>query len=326
MRTAFIDTLCKLAAEDERIWLLNGDLGYSVLEHFATQFPERYVNVGVAEQNMVGIAAGLARCGKMPWVYSIANFPTFRCLEQIRNNVCYHNGNVKVVAVGAGFAYGTQGYTHHGLEDVAILRALPNMTVVAPADPVETRLATVAIANRPSPCYLRLGKAREPVIHHTEPDFELGKAILVRPGIDATLLSTGSMLEDTLAVAGRLEASGIEAQVMSIPTIKPLDAEAICRAATETGVIVTVEEHSITGGLGSAVAEVLAESGINVKFRRFGVPDEVRHAVGSQTHLRSLCGDLGALVRSLVQPARHRAIPMPKGHKLREAGLPWQNT
>ena len=148
MRTAFIDTLCQLAAEDERIWLLTGDLGYSVLERFATRFPERYVNVGVAEQNMVGVAAGLARCGKMPWVYSIANFPTFRCLEQIRNDVCYHNGNVKVVAVGAGFAYGPHGYTHHGLEDVAILRALPNMTVVAPADPVETRLATIAIANR----------------------------------------------------------------------------------------------------------------------------------------------------------------------------------
>jgi transketolase len=260
----------------------------------------------VAEQNMIGVAAGLARCGKMPWVYSIANFPTFRCLEQIRNDVCYHNGNVKIVAVGGGFAYGPHGYTHHGLEDVAILRALPNMTVVAPADPVETRLATIAIANRPSPCYLRLGKAREAIVHEWEPDFELGKATLVRPGIDLTLLSTGGMLEETVAVARRLEASGIEARVLSIHTIKPLDAEAVRRAADETGALVTVEEHSITGGLGSAVAEVLAEYGSGVRFRRFGVPDELRHAVGSQAHLRRLCGDLEELVCSLLQPINNR--------------------
>jgi transketolase len=311
MRTAFIETLCDLASRDERIWLLTGDLGYSVLERFATRFPDRYVNVGVAEQNMIGIAAGLARCGKMPWVYSIANFPTFRCLEQIRNDVCYHDGNVKIVAVGAGFAYGPHGYTHHGLEDVAILRALPNMTVVAPADPVETRLATKAIAHVPSPCYLRLGKAREAVVHEHEPDFALGKAILVRPGSDLTLISTGGMLEETLAVAARLETTGIEARVLSMHTVKPLDAEAIRCAAEETEAIVSVEEHSITGGLGSAVAEVLAESGTGVRFRRFGVPDELRHAVGSQSHLRQVCGNLEEVARSLVQPNLAATAPTP---------------
>jgi transketolase len=303
MRTAFIDTLCEIAARDQRVWLLTADLGYSVLERFAARFPDRYVNVGVAEQNMIGIAAGLARCGMMPWVYSIANFPTFRCLEQIRNDVCYHKGNVKIVAVGGGFAYGPNGYTHHGVEDLAILRALPNMTVVAPADPVETRLATRAIADRGSPCYLRLGKARESVVHEWAPEFELGKATLVRPGIDITFLSTGGMLEETVAVARRLEASGVEARVLSMHTLKPLDADAVRRAADETGVLITVEEHSITGGLGSAVAEVLAEHGAAVKFRRFGAPDELRHTVGSQAHLRRLCGDLEELACSLLRTA-----------------------
>jgi transketolase len=318
MRTAFIETLCELAAGDERVWLLTGDLGYSVLEQFAARFSDRYVNVGVAEQNMIGVAAGLARCGKVPFVYSIANFPTFRCLEQIRNDVCYHGGDVKVVAVGGGFVYGPHGYTHHGIEDLAILRALPGMTVVAPADPVETRLATRALLRHDGPCYLRLGKAREAVVHETEPDFELGQALLVRPGTDATLISTGGMLEESLSVARRLGADGLAVRVLSMHTVKPLDAGAVVRAARETGVVVTVEEHSVTGGLGSAVAEVLAEAGAaGVRFRRFGVPDEVSHLAGSQSFLRRRCGDLEEVVRSLV---RGPAQPAPTWPDLAPAG------
>src|SRR5260370_9353377 len=145
MRTAFIEALWELAAQEERLWLLTGDVGYLVLEPFIHSFPERYVNVGVAEQDLAGVAAGLARCGKIPFIYSIANFPTLRCLEQIRNDICYHEGNVKIVAVGGGLTYGAQGYTHHGVEDLAILRALPVLTVLAPGDPVETRLATKAV-------------------------------------------------------------------------------------------------------------------------------------------------------------------------------------
>jgi transketolase len=161
MRTTFIQTLCEIAERDERVWLLTADLGYSVLEPFAERFPSRFLNVGVAEQNMIGVAAGLAHSGKMPFVYSIANFPTLRCFEQIRNDVCYHEANVKIVAVGGGFAYGAQGYTHHGVEDLGVMRLLPNMIVVAPGDPVETRGATLAMAAHRGPCYLRLGKARE---------------------------------------------------------------------------------------------------------------------------------------------------------------------
>jgi len=190
MRTAFIETLCELAEQDERIWLLTGDLGYSVLEQFAERFPDRFVNVGVAEQNMTGVAAGLALCGKIVFTYSIANFPTLRCLEQIRNDVCHHNLNVKIVAVGGGLAYGAQGYTHHAIEDLAVMLALPNMTVIAPGDSVEVRLATRAIVDWPGPCYLRLGRAGERIVHQTEPEFQIGKAIVLQQGSDVTLIST----------------------------------------------------------------------------------------------------------------------------------------
>jgi transketolase len=302
MRTAFIESLCDLAARDERVWLLTGDLGYSVLERFAGAYPGRYLNVGVAEQNMIGIAAGLARCGKIPFVYSIANFPTLRCLEQIRNDVCYHEGNVKIVAVGGGFVYGAQGYTHHGVEDLAVMRALPGMAVVAPGDPLEARLATTAIACREGPCYLRLGKANEPVVHQQLQSFEIGRAITVRPGRDVTLISTGGMLHETVQVAHRLAKQGIDARVLSMHTVKPLDVEAIARAAKETGAIVTVEEHRITGGLGSAVADVLAETQtVMPRFRKFGVPDELYHRIGGQAYLRQLAGDLFTTVQGLLR-------------------------
>jgi transketolase len=169
MRTAFIKALTDLAETDNRIWLVTGDLGFSVLEEFASRFPDRYLNVGVAEQNMTGVAAGLAMSGKIVFTYSIANFPTLRCLEQVRNDVCYHNANVKIVAVGGGLAYGAQGYTHHAIEDLAILRALPNIRVIAPGDPAETRAAVMAIVNTPGPCYLRLGKAGEPSFPKAKP-------------------------------------------------------------------------------------------------------------------------------------------------------------
>jgi transketolase len=301
MRTAFIETLYALAERDERIWLLTGDLGYSVLERFALRFPDRYVNVGVAEQNMTGIAAGLACSGKIVFTYSIANFPTLRCLEQIRNDVCYHQANVKVVAVGGGFAYGSLGYSHHGLEDLGIMRTLPHMTVIAPGDPAETQLATKAVVQWPGPCYLRIGKAGEPKVHEKEPRFELGKAITVRQGGDVTLISTGAILKETLATAEQLARERIDARVLSMHTLKPLDKDAIQRAARETAAVVTVEEHNIIGGLGSAVAEVLAEMGApRLRFRRFGIPDCASREVGSQQYLRSQLGSLPDLVRSLL--------------------------
>src|SRR2546427_13117639 len=176
MRAAFFRTVLALAERDERVMLVVGDLGFGVVEPFASRFPARFLNVGVAEQNMTGIAAGLALSGKIVFTYSIANFATLRCLEQIRNDVCYHNANVKVVAVGGGLAYGALGSTHHATEDLAILRALPGLVVIAPGDPVEAELATHAVVEYQGPCYLRLGKAGEPIVHPARPKFRLGEA------------------------------------------------------------------------------------------------------------------------------------------------------
>lgn len=302
MRAAFIDTLCDLAEKDQRIWLLTGDLGFSVLEKFKNRWPDRYVNTGIAEQNMAGVAAGLASCGSIVFIYSIANFPTFRCLEQIRNDIAYHGLNVKIVSVGAGFAYGPAGYTHHGIEDVAVMRAIPGMTVVAPGDPVEASLATEAIAYHSGPAYLRLGKAREPTLHAATPDFEIGKAIPVRDGNDVTLISTGSMLRRALVCADALlQDHDIRARVLSMPSIKPLDAESIRRAASETRGILVLEEHRIIGGLGSAVAEVLASmKSCRAPLRVLGIPDRQIHTVGSQEFLVEQLGDVTDLACEIL--------------------------
>jgi len=290
VRTAFIEALCCLAAHDERIWLLTGDLGYSVLERFADRFPKRYVNVGVAEQNMTGLAAGLAHEGKIVFTYSIANFPVIRCLEQIRNDVCYHDLNVKVVAVGGGVAYGSQGYTHHGIEDLAVMRAMPNMTVVAPGDPMEARRATEAIAAHPGPCYLRLGKAGEPAVHADGVSFQLGKAVFVRNGTDVALFSTGAILKEVADAGELLARAGISSAVISMHTLKPIDIEAIQRAS-QTKAFVTVEEHSRIGGLRSAVCEAGADlPGGLPPVLSFGIDEDTLYSVGSQAHLRRKCG------------------------------------
>jgi transketolase len=302
VRNTFIDTLCELAAADERIWLLCGDLGYSVLERFSARFPERYLNMGVAEQNMTGVATGLALSGKIVFTYSIANFPVMRCLEQIRNDVCYHNATVKIVAVGGGLAYGTHGYTHHGVEDLAVMRALPRMTVVAPGDPVETRLATQALAAQPGPGYLRLGKGGEPAVHAAPPPFELGRALVLRAGADVTFVATGAILGEALKAAELLEAQGIRAGVVSMPTLKPLDAQAVLDVAGRSRWIVTVEEHSLLGGLGSAVAEVLTGvAALRARLLRLGVTMEPS-VVGTQAYLRHLNGlDAEQLAQSVMQ-------------------------
>jgi transketolase len=291
MRTAFIRTLLDLATGDDRIHLVVGDLGFGVVEPFASRFPERFLNAGVAEQNMTGVAAGLAMTGKIVFTYSIGNFPTLRCLEQIRNDVCYHGASVKIVAVGGGFAYGALGMTHHATEDLAIMRALPGMMVVAPGDPWEVAEATRSIVASPGPCYLRLGRAGEPSIHHPGQVFELGRAIRVREGRQLTLISTGGLLETTVRVADRLAGDGIETRILSMHTVKPLDEASVMAAARETGAIVTLEEHGLIGGLGGAVAEVLAESAeVKVPFKRCGVAPVFSSVVGSQEYLRAQHG------------------------------------
>jgi transketolase len=287
MRGSFFQTLVDLATSDDRIYLLVADIGFGVVEPFAKKFPERFLNVGVAEQNLTGIAAGIAVTGKIVFTYSIANFPILRCYEQVRNDVCYHKANVKIVSVGGGYSYGPLGMTHHATEDIAVLRALPEMVVVAPGDPVEVRGAARAIAAHDGPCYLRLGRAGEPTIHDSAVKFQLGKAIQVRDGDAITLISTGALLQNATLVADKLATRGIQARVLSMHTVKPLDEDAILAAARETRAIVTLEDHSIIGGLGGAVAECLAESGISVPFKRLGLPSAFSSHIGSQEYLRS---------------------------------------
>ena len=288
MRAAFIKSLIEMAREDESIFLLVGDVGYRLVEPFAREFPERFVNIGIAEQNMVGIAAGLALSGKTVFLYSIANFPTVRCVEQIRNDVCYHKANVKIVTAGGGLIYGALGPTHHLTEDVALMRALPNMTVIAPGDPVEAGLATQAAALLSGPCYLRLGRTGDPQVHHVTPDFQIGRAIKLRDGRDITLIASGGILPNVCRAAENLAGQHIEALVLSMHTVKPVDKEAVLDAARDTGAIVTIEEHSVVGGLGSAVAEVIAESSLGVPFLRIGLPDEFISQVGSRDYLRNI--------------------------------------
>jgi transketolase len=250
------------------------------------QRPRQFLNAGVAEQNMTGLAAGMALSGKIVFTYSIGNFPTMRCLEQIRNDVCYHEANVKIVTVGGGFAYGPMGVTHHAIEDLAVMRAIPGLMVVAPGDPVETRAATRAITAHPGPCYLRLGKAGEPTVHPGPIEFQLGKAILFREGRDLTLISTGGMLQTAAKAAERLATQGIQTRVLSMHTLKPLDESAVLAAARETGCIATLEEHSVNGSLGSAVAELLAETwDVKVPFKRIGMPPIFSPHIGSQEYM-----------------------------------------
>jgi transketolase len=285
MRDAFFTELAACAAQDDRIWALTGDLGIGLFDEFERAAPGRYLNVGIAEQNLVGIAAGLAYAGKTPIAYSIAPFLTSRPHDQVRVDVALARANVKLVGVGGGVAYGTLGPTHHAIEDIALMRALPNMTVLTPADPAETAAATRAMLEMDGPVYLRLGKNGEPAALPAGSRLELGCAVRVREGEDVAILSCGPMLTEALAAAELLAADGVTARVVHLGTVKPLDATGVIRACTGVRLVVTVEEHTVLGGLGSAVAEVLAEAGCPAPLRRIGMPDTFAHAVGSRDHL-----------------------------------------
>ena len=286
MRSKFNEVLVDIAREDERIFMILADIGYGEIEPFAEAFPERFYNVGVAEQNMTGVACGVAMEGNIAVTYSIANFPTLRPLEQIRNDVCYHNANVKIVIIGGGLAYGALGVSHQATEDIAIMRALPNMVVVCPADLSEAAAATRAMIEYGGPLYYRCGYKKEPDIHAGPIEFKLGKAIQVRDGSDATIIFTGTVGNQAALAAEELEKEGVRCRVLSMHTVKPIDREALLAAARETGAIITVEEHQINGGLGSAVAEVLCDAGVfPKKFLRIALPDEYVSKVGSHEWL-----------------------------------------
>lgn len=291
MRNAFARELNELAAADERIVLLSGDIGNRMFDSFKERFPTRFYNCGVAEANMMGVAAGLAMNGLRPVVYTIVPFVTTRCLEQIRVDVCYHNVPVTIVGVGGGLSYAGLGATHHSCEDIAFLRVLPHMSVVCPGDAVETRLALRAALQHGGPVYIRIGKKGEPVIYTQEPAFAIGKAIRLRPGTDATLLSTGNMLPTALAVADILAQQNMSAGVTSFPTVKPLDEATLDDAFAKSALVVTMEEHSVLGGLGGAVAEWRADHPDGpARLLRIGTPDTFLHEGGNQQHARRRLG------------------------------------
>ncbi|MCK1383404.1 transketolase C-terminal domain-containing protein [Bradyrhizobium sp. 21] len=303
MRTAFIDMLTAEAGRDKSLFLLTADLGFSVLERFRDACPDRFLNVGIAEQNMIGVAAGLAHSGFTVFAYSLVNFATLRCFEQIRNDVCNHDLPVRIVGVGGGMVYSTQGYTHHGLEDIGVMRTLPGMVVLAPGDPHEAAEATRLLCTDRRPAYLRLGKSGERRIHASSVNFEIGRAITVAEGRDCTLISTGCMLAYALDIADRLRADhSVHARVLSMHTIKPIDVDAVTAAARETGAVITVEEHSVGSGLGSVVGDLIATHGLGpVAFTKFGTPDGYRSGAGTHDHLRGLMGNLEDVVIDLLR-------------------------
>jgi len=292
MRKAFNEELLKIARENKRVFLVLADIGYGVVEPFMEEFPDRFINCGVAEQNMTGVACGIAMEGNIAVTYSIANFVTLRCFEQIRNDICYHNANVKIIGIGGGVAYGELGESHHSTEDIAIMRALPNIVVIAPCDIPEARATVHAIMAYNGPVYYRCGYKNEKDIHTKPVNFEIGKAITVKEGNDITIIFTGTIGYNAKIATEELEKDGIKVRLISMHTVKPIDKETIIKAAKETGKIITVEEHNLSGGLGSAVAEVISDSGLSgiVKFKRMGFPDVFITKVGSQEWIREQYG------------------------------------
>ncbi|MBU0714517.1 MAG: transketolase [Verrucomicrobia bacterium] len=309
MRKVFNTELLSIARRDKRIFMILADIGYGEIEPFAQAFPDRYFNCGVAEQAMTGIACGVAMEGNIAITYSIANFPTLRCLEQIRNDVCYHNANVKIVIIGGGMAYGPLGISHHSTEDLAIMRALPNLVVVAPCDFAEAQAAVHAMIAHEGPVYYRCGYKKEPPVHDGPIDFRFGKALTVRDGRDATIIFTGTIGYNCKLAAEQLAADGVQCRLISLHTVKPIDKDAILRSARETGAIITVEEHNAMGGMGGAVAEVLMDAGgLGIRTRRLTLPDVNVCKVGSQDWLREQYG-LG--VRHIVQAVKDTLASSP---------------
>lgn len=288
MRNSVINEVDKLAALDERICLITADLGYGVLDTFATNYPKRFFNIGISEQSMTSVAAGMALDGQVVFTYSIGNFPTLRCLEQIRNDVCYHNVNVKIIAVGGGFAYGQLGMSHHATEDIAVMRSLPNMRVIVPADLSEAVAAVREAYSTDGPCYLRLGRGGEENLHDEISIFDIKHAIQIYSGNRVNILVVGSLLAEARKAADILNQQGISTGLYSMPCVKPIDVETIKTIALNSKLIVTMEEHNVLGGFGGAVAEVISGiQGNRAMLVRIGLQDEYTSIVGDQDYLRN---------------------------------------
>ena len=308
MRDAFIARLTELAESNPKLVLVTGDLGFKVFDEFKTRFPDQFLNAGVAEQNMTAVATGMAMEGFTTFTYSIGNFPTLRCLEQLRNDTFYHDANVIVVSVGGGYSYGQLGMSHHATEDLSILRALPGVTICAPGGRWETARALDALIDKPGAAYLRLERAGTFDDDGVVP-FELGKARELRSGDALTLIGIGGVMSEVVAAADELQSQGVSCRVLSMHTLRPLDADAILAASGETGGIVTIEENTVQGGLGGAVAEVCLEADCRPRvFKRLGIGDQYTSTVGDQAYLRAEAGiDQLSITRQVLDIAKTAA-------------------
>ena len=291
MRNAFAQEITALAQQDPRVVVLSGDIGNRLFDDLKAKCPGRFLNCGVAEANMIGVAAGLALSGLRPVCYTITPFLTYRCIEQIRVDVCYHHVPVVLVGTGAGLSYASLGATHHSCEEMGMLRLLPGLSVVAPADSWEVRAGLRAALRSPTPVYMRIGKKGEPNVHAALPDFRIGRAIPLRDGQQAVILAAGTILPEALAAAEKLGARGVSTAVFSFHTVKPLDADLLASVFERFRVVATLEEHSVLGGLGGAVAEWLADHPApRSRLVRFGSPDEFLHLTCEQEAAREHYG------------------------------------
>jgi len=314
MRNAFAKELTLLATENDKIVLLSGDIGNRLFDDYKKKFPQRFMNCGVAEANMTGIASGMALSGLRPITYTITPFATTRCLEQIRNDLCYHNVPAIIVGVGAGLSYANLGATHHSCEDISFLRSIPNMSVVCPADPLEVRAALRAALSHNGPVYLRLGKKGEKEIHSSIPDFTIGKSITISEGTDVCLLSTGNIMPVVLAARSLLEQKGLSTRVESFHTVKPLDRDCLEEVFAQYRLLVTVEEHSLIGGLGSAVAEWFVDHMPHTgRLLRIGTEDSFLHCAGEQDFARK---SFGLTAENIVQKVAKAIYETPKKKKV----------
>ena len=302
MRNAFADELTKLGNEDPRVVMLTGDIGNRLFDKFRATHAERFFNCGVAEANMMGVAAGMAMSGLRPIAYTITPFVTTRCLEQIRVDVCYHEAPVIIVAVGAGLSYAGLGPTHHSCEDISFLRSIPNMVVICPGDAWEVRAALRAALGQDRPVYIRMGKKGEPLVHANIPaDFVIGRAITIEDGKDVCLLSTGNMLPETIAAAHLLREKGVSVRAVSFHTVKPLDDSCLEEAFTDFRLVATIEEHSLIGGLGAGVAEWIIDNAIRPRqFLRFGTKDAFFKLSGKQKFAREQLGLTGQQIAGRI--------------------------
>lgn len=303
MRQTCLDMVYELAKKDNRIFFIGSDLGFGTMEKFKEEMPGRFFMEGISEANIIGIAAGLALEGKIPYVNTIATFITRRCFEQVVLDLCLHNVNVRLIGNGGGLVYAPLGPTHEMIEDLAILRAIPNMTIVAPADAEEMRRLMPLTVNHRGPIYIRLAKGYDPIVTTGDIPFEIGKAIPMREGTDALIVTTGITLKHALGAAASLSEQGLEAAVLHVPTIKPLDIDAVLDYAARAPIIVTIEEHTVIGGLGSAVAEIIAEANFTPakRFKRIGIPDVFPDEYGSQASLMDLYGITAEAIVSVVR-------------------------